>query len=258
MQKTIDTLKSSNESLNVVITQQTKDIKTLLNPYADSVSPTWLNEGQMPYIPSMSLPEGTVTIEDPREIYCSNEVLKKLVKEAVKNMTLDQKLTWVWYQVIDRLTYMYDVTEDWQPPIISWYKRQADCEDGTILFIEMCKLAGIKPDNPFNRCGWYDKKYGHSYPTAVMLDGKTYIFETTIDYHPSAPILFEGSKYDDSWGVCNWHYMGKNKNTNSVSTMSKGTGIILRNYENDLFKDLDEKANAEKMKSINSYWKGKK
>jgi hypothetical protein len=245
------------EDMRKVISEN-NDLKNQL--VTDSSNcPSWLDERVMPYIPNVSLPEGTVTLDNPREIYCSNAELKDMVVLETKGMTSDQKLTWAWYKVIDRLAYMYDVTDDWQFPIVSWYKRQGDCEDGTILFVELCRLAGITADSVFNACGWYKsngQNFGHSYPIAKMADGKWYVFESTLDYHPGAPVAFDGNaNYDDTWGDSNWKYAGKRK-TSQVAVVRMMPGTL--NFENDLFKDLDSKRNAEKLKAINSYWKGKK
>jgi transglutaminase-like putative cysteine protease len=248
---------AENKSLKVVIYQQTKDINDLksLIVVDNSICPMWLDERYMPYIPSVSLPEGTVALDNPREIYTSNLELKNMILKETKGMTSDQKILWAWYKVIDCLTYMYDVTDDWQFPIVTWEKLQGDCEDGTVLFVELCKLAGISADSVFNACGWYkvgDKQFGHSFPIARMADNKWYIFETTLDYHPSGPILFEGSNYDDSWGDCNWKYAGKRKTSAIEQQTITSTGL---NFENALYDDLDEKAAQEKIKSINAYWK---
>jgi hypothetical protein len=178
----------------------------------DSKKPDWLDLTQYVYTPKVAIAEGLVELYDPCEIYASNEVLYGICQGNLKNKTLDEKLMWIWYWVIDALTYMYDVNEDWQFPIVTYFKEKGDCEDGTILFVEMCKQASIKADYVFNCCGWYHQgadKFGHSFPIAKMEDGKFYIFETTLDAKPAAPKLFKGSNYDASWGLCNWKFKGK-------------------------------------------------
>jgi transglutaminase-like putative cysteine protease len=177
----------------------------------DSVKPSWLDMTVYPYKPYCVIEEGKYTLDDPRDIYSDSTTLKAIVTGWNK-LPVNQRLMAVWNYVIDALTYAYDISEDWQFPIITYYRKQGDCEDGTILFIELCKLAGIKADSVFNCCGWYHEgtnKYGHSYPIAKMEDDLWYIFETTIDNHPTSPKLFKGSNYDASWGVCNWKYYGK-------------------------------------------------
>jgi transglutaminase-like putative cysteine protease len=180
----------------------------------DSKIPSWLDTAQYVYTPKIALPEGLVELLDPCEIYASNNVLKGICQVNLQNKSLDEKLIWIWYFVIDALTYMYDVNEDWQFPIVTYYKKKGDCEDGTILFVEICKQAGIKADSVFNCCGWFTQgtqKFGHSFPIAKMQDGKFYVFETTIDYHPRTDqlVLFKGSPYDASWGLCNHRFKGK-------------------------------------------------
>jgi len=91
-----------------------------------------------------------------------------------------------------------------------------NCEDGTILFLTLARISGIKADSIFNACGWFytndGRKFGHSFPIAKMSDGKWYVFETTLDFIPSKPMLFKGSNYSADWGVHNWKFGGMIKN----------------------------------------------
>ena len=197
-----------NDSFKDTITE----LQNQLNQQGDdSVKPTWLDSSIYPYKPYCVIEEGKYTLEDPRDIYSDSSSLIN-VANTWKKLPLNQKLMAVWYYVIDALTYAYDVNEDWQFPIITFYRKLGDCEDGTILFVELCKLAGVKSDSIFNCCGWYHQgteKFGHSYPIAKMEDGFWYIFETTLDNKPTSPKIFKDSDYDASWGVCNWKYYGK-------------------------------------------------
>jgi len=172
--------------------------------------PIWLTN-DYPYKPFISIEEGKITLSDPRDIYAESITLTDIVKKW-KNLPLNQRLQYIWYYVIDALTYAYDVNEDWQFSQVTINRQKGDCEDGTILFITLCKTAGIKSDSVFNACGWYtegNNKYGHSFPIAKMEDGQWYIFESTLDFKPTNPKLFKGSNYDASWGLCNWKYYGK-------------------------------------------------
>ncbi len=88
------------------------------------------------------------------------------------------------------------------------------CEDGTILFVTLARIAGVPADKVFNALGWFysadgRSKFGHSFPIAQMTDGKWYIFESTLDVVPKFPKLFKGSNYDAAWGVHNWKYDGQ-------------------------------------------------
>jgi transglutaminase-like putative cysteine protease len=199
-----DEIDSLNEKIQIL--QQQID-----NQENDAMKPTWLDTSQYPYEPYIVIQEGSTTFTDPRDIYAESRTLASIVSKW-KTLPLNQKLMKIWGFVIDALTYRYDVNENWQFPIVTYYMKLGDCEDGTILFVTLCHLAGIKADKVFNACGWFTQgtnKYGHSFPIAQMEDGKWYIFETTIDNHPSVPMLFYGSNYDASWGVCNWTYYGK-------------------------------------------------
>ncbi len=181
-------------------------------------APSWLDTSIFPYKPFVSIEEGKFHLDDPRDIYTSSRTLAKIARKWRK-IPYDQRLMTIWYFVIDALKYAYDVYEDWQFPQVTYYRKYGDCEDGTILFVTLCRLAGIHCDKVFNACGYYKSgstKYGHSFPIAQMSDGKWYIFETTLDWHPRSPILFKGSNYDASWGLCNWAYYGKIKNGDQI------------------------------------------
>jgi transglutaminase-like putative cysteine protease len=189
-------------------------------PVEDTSSkPSWLDTSTYPYIPNIMIAEWTGQLSDPREIYASNQLIKNLVVNGTKGMNNDQKLLWIWQYVVNALSYAYDVNDDWQFPIVTYYRKEGDCEDGTILFVEMCRWANIPADSYFNACGYFTEqgvKNGHSFPIAKMSDGKFYVFESTLDGTVTSPKLFMGSPYDSSWGLCNFKYCGIIKNGNQI------------------------------------------
>ena len=204
-------LKEDYNNAKIEIEELQADLKNLEQDENMTKKPEWLDDTIYPYKPFISIEEGKYTLDDPRDIYTESLTLRSIANKW-KNLTFNQKLMNIWYFVIDALTYAYDVNEDWQFPQVTYYRKLGDCEDGTILFITLCKLTGIKADSVFNSCGWYHEgtnKYGHSYPIAKMEDGFWYIFESTLNTKPINPKLFKDSNYDASWGVCNWKYYGK-------------------------------------------------
>jgi len=140
--------------------------------------------------------------------------LEKLVAEKKwKTMSLNKKLMSIWAYVILRVSYRFDDGEAWQYPTTTYYRRFGDCEDTTVLFVILCRLANVPADSVFNACGYYYSstgKFGHSYPIAKMEDGKWYVFETTLTSVPTHPKSFKDNEtYGAEWGVANWLYQGK-------------------------------------------------
>ena len=108
--------------------------------------------------------------------------------------------------------YVYDLNVDDPHLFCAGDVIVHNCEDGTCLFVTLCRIAHVPADSVFNATGWYrdgTNAYGHSYPIVKMEDGNWYIMETTIDFVPNAPKLFKGSNYDASWGYANWKITGK-------------------------------------------------
>ena len=177
------------------------------NNIDDSVIPKWLDSSQIPYEPVIET-EGENVVLKPQDIYMETASIRDIAF-GWRGLSTDQKLLNIWKFVINALTYAYDKDDNWQPPIVTFARKKGDCEDGTILFIALCRVAHVRAESIFNACGLYDGKYGHSYPVAKMSDGKWYIFETTLDNVPAAPKLFKGSNYTADWGYANWKYAGK-------------------------------------------------
>ena len=177
--------------------------------------PHWLNNNGGSYKGVRQINEKgqVVTVKiKPEDLYFPRPSLIKLATQKNwLNMDLDQKLKSIWNYVIYRIRYRYDANEDWQEPNTTNDLGYGDCEDGTILFVTLCRIAGVPADGVFNALGWFytnTDKFGHSFPIAKMSDGKWYIFESTLDSMPPSPRLFKGSNYSADWGVQNWKYDG--------------------------------------------------
>lgn len=180
-------------------------------------APNWLDQNVQAYEPKIQAVQQNDYIEtielEPQDIYAVSSSLKEIVKDhGWKDMEHDHKLRAIWKFVIDAIRYRFDKGDSWHFPITTIYRMWGDCEDGVILFVTLCKLAGVSEDEVFNACGWFDDgktRFGHSWPVAQMEDGKWRIFETTIDsYPPGGPKLFKGSSYRAEWGLANWKFQG--------------------------------------------------
>ena len=138
--------------------------------------------------------------------------MERLVKnKGWDKMGFDDKIKSINEFVTREHRYAFDVSENWQFPVVTYFRRRGDCEDTTILFVTLARIAGVTADRIFNVVG-YMKRYNgervlHSYPIVKMKDGKWYIFETTLT-SPSKPKLFKGSRYTADYGVSNWMFKG--------------------------------------------------
>ena len=198
------------ETMNLCIQYKAQLEKLSQKPFPPK--PIWLVDGFV-YKPKINCETQTIDLTNPADIYLPTSELRDIVdSNGWKTLPLDQRFVAIWKFTIDALVYSYDKPENWQFPIVTLLRRKGDCEDGTILFVTLCMLADIPADCVFNALGWFKdssgNKFGHSYPIGKMSDGKWYIFETTIDFYPSKPLLFKGSNYDASWGCQNWAYFG--------------------------------------------------
>lgn len=193
------------------------ELKTFTLPHVPS--PQWLDDSKQAYSPPVRYLSTTgkpyTTSLKQQDIYTPSKVLDDLVtSEGWRRLSHNKRLKEIWYFVIDRLKYAYDFGDAWQYPQTTYYRRWGDCEDGTVLFITLCKIAGIPADSVFNACGYFDdgnNKFGHSYPVAQMEDGLWYVFETTINNKPKHPIRWKDSPYYAEWGLANHIYQGKLK-----------------------------------------------
>lgn len=200
---------------------QIKEMKSLIKSLKDSDSetkkPIFLNN-EMPYVPKTKIVTQTEEKEislQPTEIYTANSAVKNIVstnnwKELYSKDK--QKCAYdIWEYVIKAITYEYDKREDWRFSGITLAYAKGDCEDGTILFVDLCKEAGFKSNEIFNACGWVETPQGsfsHSYPILNYGSG-WFIYETTLDTLPNEPMRFLGSKYGGEWGLSNWKFAGR-------------------------------------------------
>lgn len=225
MRMSIDRLKKDRDILTgrlEAMLRLEKELKSeieRLKPVGDNGPPEWLDESKPAYKPIIEyMYQGRLCqarLSRPQDIYAPSMELQELVENREwKSLALNKKLRSIWSYIIFRLTYRYDEKENWQFPVVSNQIRHGDCEDGTILFVTLCRIAGVPGDSVFNATGWFfpdsGGQFGHSYAVARMEDSKWYVFETTLNSLPKHPIPFKDSKnYDASFGVSNWKYQGK-------------------------------------------------
>lgn len=182
--------------------------------------PEWLDERGIAYHPTIRSASGAVVGISPTKMYVWNDDLVKVVEDnKLYNMPMKQKIYTIWDIVCRRLKYRWDTQgEDWQFPPATWYLKEGDCEDGTVLFVTLCMLAGVDSGKVFNCCGLVGDPVsgsGHSFPIVYLDDWNGegwYIFETTLNESQQKSMRFKGSSYYGVWGVSNWEYCGTFKN----------------------------------------------
>ena len=210
-------LKNAIKSRDSIIYDLKTEIMTIETWHDEPPSeiPEWLNNNNQSYKGRREINEKGKTTSvkiNPADLYFPRPSLIRLAaSHGWENMSHDEKLMSIWRYVIKRIKYRYDASENWQEPNITNDLRYGDCEDGTILFVTLARIAKVPADKIFNALGWFATrtgKFGHSFPIAQMSDGFWYVFETTIDTVPSKPIRFHGSNYGANWGVHNWKYDG--------------------------------------------------
>ena len=204
------------EKENDTLVQENAQLKQNQEVIDVTKKPEWLDDTIYPYKPFISIEEGKFTLEDPRTIFNSkNFVIQKIVKDNKwKDFPYENRLKAIWYFVIDWLDYKYDVSEDWQPSFFTYYRKYGDCEDSSLMFVDLCRAAEIPADSIFLCCGWYKDSsgnFGHAFPIVKLNNNQFYIYETTLNFHADAPKLFKNSNYDCSWGLMNDRWYGKSK-----------------------------------------------
>jgi len=176
-----------------------------------SKPPCWLDQSRGNHNPSVLVFEKNKSYWvqiDPIDIYAPSPSLEKLVTDKKwRGLPLNQRVVSIWRHVIDHIKYRYDQSESWEYPTTTHYRKYGDCEDGTIYFLTLCRLAKVPGDRVFNAVGKMGS-VGHSWPIVQMEDDKWYIMETTLDHMPEQPMLFDGSKYHANYGVYNWKFKG--------------------------------------------------
>jgi len=198
------------ELSNKELKEDNEKMKLELEPDT-SKSPSWLDPDKAEYNPQVLVFEKGksywVSI-DYKDIYAPSPSLEKLVEQKkLLSMPLNKKFNTIWTHVIHHLRYRYDQSDSWEYPTTTHYRKYGDCEDGTVYFLTLCRLAKIPADRVFNALGKMGD-IGHSFPIVKMEDDKWYIMETTLNSDPDYPMLFKGSKYRAIWGVWNWRFGG--------------------------------------------------
>jgi len=195
---------------NTVLINTIAELEDQNKPWDEGEKPDWLNDTIKPYEPIVEI-EGEIIKLEPNDIYMESPSLRK-VAAGWRDLTLDEKLWEIWKYVIVKVNYKHDIRENWIPGAITVARGWGDCDDSTILFITLARIAHVPSDRVFNATGWYDDgttKYGHSFPIVKLSDDKWYVMESTLQTIPGSPKLFKGSNYDCSWGVSNSVYFGK-------------------------------------------------
>jgi len=218
----INTLAEKNTLLSYELDNFKALYESLTSPNTDA--PKWLNQKKQAYAPPVRYLNTSgkpfTTSLKQQDIYATSKVLEDLVKnEAWMLMTHNQKLMSIWHFVTTRLRYAYDHGDAWQYPATTFYRKWGDCEDGTVLFLTLCKLAKVPCDKVFNACGYFKEgstQFGHSYPVAQMEDDLWYVFETTINNKPAHPKRWKDSPYYADWGLANWEFQGKIKDGKQI------------------------------------------
>ncbi len=241
----------------------------LLNGEEVSV-PKFLDQSKLPYVPVIQYLDehgklNSVEITNPRDLYPLYDFAKRILKEqGIETATKYTKLMAIWNWVVSKkvLVYISDYGDNWQPAVLTYYRKEGDCEDGTILFIILCRAANIRADEVFNAVGPCSFGY-HSYPIAYIneadcIEAKAdkskvgwYVFETTLDYEQTSPSALKDSKtyFIDTGGLQNWKFAGQ-----IISTYSKLFNLKTDSqYPGAKEKKIDN--TVKKVKKIREIWK---
>lgn len=198
-----------NAKENEQLRNRVEELKLKLEPDT-STAPSWLDPEKGNHKPSILILEKDKTYWAQiglKDIYSPSASLEELVNQKKwRELPLNQKFMEIWKHVTNHLNYRYDQLESWEYPTTTHYRRYGDCEDGTIYFVTLCRLANVPADRVFNAVGKMSS-IGHSWPIVKMEDDKWYIMESTLNY-TTHPKPFKGSDYKAVWGVYNWKFSG--------------------------------------------------
>lgn len=219
--------------------------------------PDFIDDTKNAYKARVNLEEEVIMINQ-RYIYDPELLLKDFVIEKnIRAKPKNQKLMTNWDYTIKALTYKYDVIDYWQLALFTLLRGRGDCEDGSVVFVTLCKLSGIRADEIFNAIG--PTRFGyHSYPIVkfdadeiLKTDGKNwYICESTLDIPVERPLKLLNSEYwIDEGGIANWQFEGQVNNKYKDEFNLKGMTASNPNEEKKI---VDT---PEKRKAINDYWK---
>ena len=132
-----------------------KYLLLLKNEDEDLKPPNWLDTSKKPYQPVIQIVDYNGKIVqatiDHREIYTTSPALERLVKRKKwKELNLNKKLIEIWKYIIREYSYRYDYQEAWRFPQETYRLKYGDCEDTTVLFVTLCKVAKVPADYVFN------------------------------------------------------------------------------------------------------------
>jgi len=212
--KEMDILRFEIDSLSHTLDMTCFELEKLKEKHQEDTStiPTFLKVDNNPFKPSVLVFERGLSYWvqiAPEDMYAVSPSLEKLVEQkGLRSMSLNKKLNTIWTHVILHSKYRYDQSESWEYPTTTHYRKFGDCEDTTIYFITLCRLAGVPADRVFNAVGKMGS-IGHSFPVVKMEDDKWYIMETTLSTPPKGAMLFKDSEYRAGHGLYNWKFQGK-------------------------------------------------
>lgn len=141
--------------------------------------------------------------------FCFNQMLNPEVNklsEQFYGSDMDEIAINVLRYVRKYMTYISDKTvwkvpEYWQNVEETIKKRTGDCEDGAILILTLCRLAGIPSNRIFLRCGDVVGG-GHAYVVYRANNGKLYTLDWCY-YYSGVSIKYrktiDESKYLTKW-----------------------------------------------------------
>jgi len=264
-QKTID-------QQNIQVTEDKLTIDTLKATLVASSDPPipepeFLDQSKPPYTPVMQYTEtngriNVAEIKDARDIFTLSLFQKqKSITTNWPNLPKIQRLMQIWEWTIDpNIKYSADYGDNWQPGMLTWYRKAGDCECKTIFFVEACWAAGIPADEVFLATGPTAFGY-HVFPVVLLssndiaevgsaMAGKStgwYIFEATLNFLPNAPYALKNSRYWIDAGLSNWKFAGivKPKFYDAFNAQTQVAAGACREIENSL----------EKVQAINDFWK---
>ena len=92
----------------------------------------------------------------------------------------------IWKTVADRCTYQhdhseYDQSEVWKTSDETWFERQGDCEDTSILLVDLLISAGFDARVAI---GWNGNIGQHAW-VVVQVEGEQFVIESTLQESPS-------------------------------------------------------------------------
>ena len=150
-------------------------------------------------------------------IYDKEFILEKLLNKIAKpSLRLEHKVTRITRWVQKNIKYISDtslgVSEYWQLPIETYYRKMGDCEDMSILIVTLCRIAGvpahrIKVAAGLVKTGKNAETGGHAYPVFLRDDGEWVILDPCYYPHPThvngRKPFREETNYLDIWFTFN-------------------------------------------------------